>query len=466
MTLRKVYHKSNKPDKTASVFYDLAGASAGASVDRKHANSPVLAVGQPSLGSIAEFSSQPLKTDLIREKRQAAQEAEQLRWNRIFGRLDTARELLPDERIRHCQRTIAPERNHAIVRCSAESERRAGYSNLVVCESASCPFCGFWRGEKARRELSAALAMAQQDDLFPILMTFTVRHTKHDSLDGLVRAINSAFNRVFSGRWWADFQARWGFIGKIRVIEPTYGRNGWHPHYHLLIFLDIELVGKHLEAFRLEIAQKWAESLQKQGFSASLEHGVDAKVADSEIAEYVAKYGKEPKRRTWGADSEMAKAPVKSASLDGMTPLELLDAAGGNKEQIERLAGLIGVDDRLAVRRRAGELFREYFYVFKGRSRIHWGKGLRERLEVDEQLAIMQEAEEQKKSFDMAFIDRDSWRQVVSLNHDLRAELLAVASQGDVYALWAWLLAKGINAIIPDEAFLISSTLCREREKT
>ena len=32
-----------------------------------------------------------------------------------------------------------------------------------------------------------------------------------------------------------------GKIGHIKALEVTHGRNGWHPHYHILIFTHQEL---------------------------------------------------------------------------------------------------------------------------------------------------------------------------------------------------------------------------------
>ena len=46
-----------------------------------------------------------------------------------------------------------------------------------------------------------------------------------------------------------------GKIGHIKALEVTHGRNGWHPHYHILIFTKQELPKDYDTAPLLELWQ-------------------------------------------------------------------------------------------------------------------------------------------------------------------------------------------------------------------
>ena len=104
----------------------------------------------------------------------------------------------------------------------------------------------------------------------------------------------------------------YGIVGRIRAFEVTYGENGFHPHFHILLFTERFL--NHLPCLKRFIAfGSIVVSLKGLG-EPSLKHGVRVDVADEAIGDYVAK---------WGLDSEMTKGHVKR-SKTGYSMTDLL----------------------------------------------------------------------------------------------------------------------------------------------
>ena len=167
--------------------------------------------------------------------------------------------------------------------------------------------------------------------------------------------------------------------------------------------------------------------------TASYARGVDVRTAESDVAEYVAKFGHEPvdmkRPGKWTIEREMTKAPAKVAKGEkGRSPMQLLaDYTAGDKK--------------------AGELFKEYAAAFKGRNQLVWSRGLRDRLglgkeETDEEVA----KREDEAAHLLAEVTMPQWR--VVLANDARGELLEIASSGDRAAVDRFLLSIGCKSAL------------------
>lgn len=406
----------------------------------------------PTLGTIAESSSH------------AQREMAERLYARRFRLMKTARELLPDERIAQCQHAIVPNCDATVQVC--DSGPGARYRNLIRCDSSSCIHCSSARSEQDRHELTVALAQADRDGLFPLLLTFTLSHQVSDNLELLRAGLRTAFDRTFSGRWYQDFKEQWQVVGKITAQELTYGRNGWHPHLHVLLFCRLEFAGIWPSKMQESIAQRWQDKLATMGYTANLAHGVDVRTATSDIADYVVKWGREPIQSAWGVDVELAKANVKRASLDGLTPFKILGAAAGEQADLDEAQLLLG-GDRDKVRKRCAMLYKEFFYAMKGRARLHWGE-MKTILEIDEALYKFEQdnPEDEPKTWDIALIERRSWFAEIVGNDtgiDLRADLLAVCSTRNAFEVRQWANEHFITGmVVPDNAY-IQTVLVRDK---
>ena len=73
------------------------------------------------------------------------------------------------------------------------------------------------------------------------MLTLTFPHYLGDNLKALLSRLELALSRFFGARKAKAIFGQMGKIGHIKALEVTHGRNGWHPHFHLLIFTKQEL---------------------------------------------------------------------------------------------------------------------------------------------------------------------------------------------------------------------------------
>lgn len=312
-----------------------------------------------------------------------------------------AQGLLQGERVAKCHRAI----NGEIIRIRSAPDGAAHYAGLITCGSVwHCPVCAAKITESRRQELQSAMAewIGRGGEVY--LMTITFRHHAGMQLEDSMKDLSSALSKLKATRAYKAILERAGAIGNVRALEVTHGEdNGWHPHVHELIFaqpgaLDV------LEEIRAE----WAKVHKKIFDTTITEAGFDVQNGDY-AAEYVAKFGHEPARHTWGASHELTKGHTKQGRrLSGRTPFTLLD--------------LFDQGDR-----RAGVLFQEFGAAFKGRRQLFWSRGLRDELKVgaeltDEELAAKEEREEHVT---VAVLSLEDWAAI--LRHNARAQVLWVA---------------------------------------
>lgn len=362
--------------------------------------------GGAPLGTIAKLRSTPLESQnfLTAERRLLR-----------FALQSAARDLLPRERVSKCLRSPIPAVATVDVYRSAEFQT-AHLGGLQVCASVwCCPVCSAKITERRRVELAQGVQFWRSEaGGYLLLVTYTLRHHQGDSLQLLLAALLAAFQDVHRARWWVAFADKHRIFGKVRSLEVTYGDSGWHPHLHVLYFLGSGPIPA-VHAFELTLKERWIYLLEKQGRDASWANGVDVRMSDEAISGYLAKYGQEPQ---WKIEHEMTKAPAKIASNGGRTAFQLLkDYFQGNEV--------------------SGRLFVQYAANFKGKSQLHWSRGLRSLLSLkeektDEELALSREVD----SMLWAQVTRNEWKYIVA--NDARAEFINLAAAGDTAAFWSF----------------------------
>lgn len=291
-----------------------------------------------------------------------------------------------------------------------------------------CPVCAQRITNERRKELSYALAAAKQKGFTAVLVTYTMSHQYSDLLEASIGGLQAAVRDFKAGRGWQDIKAEYGVVGGIKALEVTFGENGWHPHVHELMFLDIDPAKVNVEAFRKWLVDRWLAMLEKHGKSASIERGLDVRTADSDIADYIAKWGHQPKELAWGAEHEIANAPNKKAHRDGLTPFQLLEAVSGGDA-------------------RARVLFQEYAHVMSGKRQLVWSAGLRALLEMpdelpDEQLPLFDVTE---KAYIAVDIPADEWRRCCI--YELQPRILGLVAAGALIHLQELFRRRDIEAV-------------------
>ena len=242
-------------------------------------------------------------------------------------------------------------------------------------------------------------------------------------LPELLSALLDAFAATHRGEPFKRFKSRYGIRHFVRSLEVTYGLHGWHPHIHQIILLLAALSDDELEAFREWLGTRWITMLEKRSFTATLEHGLDIRVGQMTVSEYVAKFGYEPR---WSASHELARSNSKVARTESSrTPFALLEDFAIHDDE------------------EAGRLFVEFAKAFRGRRKLQTSDGFWSLLPEaegdisDEEIAA---AEDVDPAYEvLQTLSLEQWRLLVK--RDLRGELLEYVemTNGDADSLRAFL---------------------------
>lgn len=312
--------------------------------------------------------------------------------------------------------------------------KRAFYSGLMLCGSVwSCPLCAAKVQARRREEIQEAFRWVYEDrkDLKAVMVTLTFPHKAWNNLGQLLEQQADALTRLRRGKVWQRVKGRMGFVGLIRGLELTHGKNGWHPHTH-----EIWIVDKNCDAAELldQIVTRWTNCCERAGLlsegdrAAFLEHSVDLH-DEAHAGDYLVKQD-DAGNLVWGADSELANSALKGSGK-GRHPFQLLASAAEKNDQGKR-------DDQA---KRDAWLFLEFTRAMKGKRQLFWSRGLKALVGIedkpDEELA-----EEQREEADaLGELSPAHWNFVI--RNRLRSEVLEVAEKGGRQALLTWFREKG-----------------------
>jgi len=348
-----------------------------------------------------------------------------------------ARQLLPKERVSRCLRAIAFKPLGVRI-FHTPLLGSAHYANLVTCASLwHCPICASKISERRRLILQPFVDNWREMYGGSVLfLTLTMRHRNREPLKRVLAGIIGGSVSLRSGGWWSKFCLTFGIVGLIRALEITYGKNGWHPHLHYLIFTCQQI---DLPVFLHEMRVHWRQVLALHGRSASYERGADVSFVDSSMPSYMLKMGLVADSEddelagvvvNWTAAHELTKATVKLGRNGSHSPLQLLRLAAAG-------------DDK------AAKLWQEYAITLKGHNHLVWSKGFKKFLGIENKTDKQLVDQQEEIAVLLAQIDYDQWQLV--LQQELRGPLLQVASAGDALALRQWLEQHGINGVkFPD----------------
>lgn len=289
-------------------------------------------------------------------------------------------------------------------------KNRASYGNLQYCGSVwTCPDCSKKISLAKKQLVADAVTAANAKGLHVAMLTLTIPHYLGDDLKDLLAKMKKAKNYLFTNRnsreWFAD---QFPIVGEITATEVKYSdRNGFHPHLHILLFLDREYQKEDIQRIEGEIYEFWAEKCVKRGLGKpSRKHGVDLKMektGEKTFASYIAK---------WGLASELTQSHMKigKRNTQSLTMWEVLELA-----QMES-----STSDKYSY------IFRTYAKAFKGARQIRASNGLLELLglkniEEDESLANQKEEETSQVYDALMLSDQDWW---TLCHHKKRVEFL------------------------------------------
>lgn len=339
----------------------------------------------------------------------AASESDAKRLTRAnrYARHAVMRSILPDSRYSACHVFRAPIAGKGLSPLEvmrSESSKSAFYQGLMTCGSVwVCPLCAAKIANRRRVELGAAADAAHALGWSTHFVTLTVPHGLGTDLQQMLDSMQGATKRLSQGKHAVSVAFGGDLHGFIRVLEVTHGANGWHPHYHLLVFTSPRLTCEDVLSIYLP---RWKRACRLAGLPVpSDEHGVTVQDG-SNASNYISK---------WGAADEMTKGHLKKSRSDsGLSPFALLDVR----------AGALELPDYSPAR--AGVLFIEYTNCFHGRRQLYWSNGLRSKLSLSKEISDEELCElSDDKAKALAEITVPQWRAI--RRHKLQSAVLDLA---------------------------------------
>ncbi|MCY9758333.1 protein rep [Paenibacillus alvei] len=313
-----------------------------------------------------------------------------------------AKHILPNNRVGICLRHQI-EKYGTVDVFKHRQTQKAFYGGLMVCGSVwICPVCASKISERRRAELKHASSSYRKAGGNLTMLTLTFSHSRSDKLDDSLKALGQAVLKFRSGKRYDALRKEMGLVGSVRAMEITYGKNGWHPHFHILNFHEIELDPWERLEYEERFYDLWSAACMKFGLRCSKEHGLKLDDA-TEADQYIGKWG-DLIEKQWGIDSEMTKSHIKKGKEEGLTPFDFL------RKIVE------DGDLEYAMQ------YKEYAAAMKGKTQLKWSRGLKQKFAIedktDEQIA---ESKEEPADL-LGGLTWQDWRYIIRNNY--RAKLL------------------------------------------
>lgn len=361
---------------------------------------------------------------------------EQARANR-WALKSVVNKILPQSRTSACMRLRAPVQGGGLadIEILKGVHKKAFYQGLYTCGRVwHCPVCAAKISERRRQELKEALAAAEQQGMRIHFVTLTIPHGIGDDIKVLNGKLSVALGKLSSGRASIKNQIRemcpqFEQYGYIRAFEVTHGRNGFHPHYHIIVFTSAGMDSGMVQTI-------YSRAWKRACFLAELpepsdEHGVT--VQDGrKAAQYASK---------WGLEDEMTKAHMKQTRRKGATPWGLLRA-------------VLDGDDPEYPPERAAALFRVYADAFAGRRQLYWSNGLRKLLQISKELTdeeIAGKAEDERAVL-LATLTTIQWRAIRRLKQEAHILTVAEVDPHILDIVIHWIVVRAAGLVEPDGA--------------
>lgn len=282
-------------------------------------------------------------------------------------------------------------------------DEQLAFKNLKYCSSIwLCPVCSSRIASERRSELAQAVEVS---GAYTALITFTLAHSKNDTLEDLLKALRSALNKVKSGRWYQSFLQDHEIIASASSLEFTYGSNGWHPHIHWLIFLNKK---PDVKALQSQLLGRYKAFLEKSGNYASYYHGIDVRASRKDVSGYISK---------WNVIHELSNVQAKRAKGDSLTSWQLAQLAVSGDKQ-------------------AQALWLEYARATYRKKALTWSRGARDLLGLGQEKEddeIIQDDEQVKESEHICSFEPQEWYFI--MDHGLIGEVHHQARIGGAQAV-------------------------------
>lgn len=326
-------------------------------------------------------------------------------------------------RTRVCHRNRQYGADSVILRLTpAATDSAASLSGLQTCGSVwACPVCAPRIASERGKEVQQALDWAKENDLIPVMMTLTARHTGEMSLDHIKTRFKAAWRFFTKARAWRRFRADFGVEHTITAREILYAwqsGNGWHYHMHTLLFIRRDAMREAIETdMQAELRPDWLAALARHELEAIGEYGLNVSAHGDVPGKYLAKLGLNPEQPVTDARYEISGAGNKQGR-QGVNVWTLLE-----RSQRRDSAGTLTPGAKLAEK-----CYLEYVVSMQGDDWITWSRGFKALVGMDEQPdEQLAETDDDPAANDWLHLDAEQW-QPVAKSRDY-AGLLSVAAE-------------------------------------
>jgi hypothetical protein len=259
------------------------------------------------------------------------------------------------------------------------------------------------------------------------MMTLTLRHYRRMPLgtlrkrarSGLVAVQHDAWITAFgmrAGKMWQRLQRAYGVEGYVRVWECTQGGNGWHPHFHVLLFLAAPWEQEQADEFERAARARWVLAVEKAGGYRPNDKGCRVDLPKQGDAGQFGRYlfkNQDGKARFGKLGQELARSDLKTGRKGSRMPFEVAEGAAN------------GVADDVS-------LWHEYEDGAYGVRAMYWSNGMRAKLadvvDLDER-SDEEIAAEEIGGETLAVIPTETWHGHVVRYRGRALELLKAAEK-------------------------------------
>lgn len=171
------------------------------------------------------------------------------------------------------------------------SEKGLGLSGLQHCGSVwICPVCAATVWSERSLEIGTAAALHLGTGGTLAMATFTTRHHAGDGLDDLVKWLRAGWKAVWQGEHGMKLREALDLFGYVRVMEINYGENGWHPHFHVALFLRPGADFAEVERVLGSAFDRWASGVVAAGGKVPTRQAQDVRMFDRQDGDRLAEY--------------------------------------------------------------------------------------------------------------------------------------------------------------------------------
>lgn len=223
----------------------------------------------------------------------------------------------------------AKDKAVSIVRSGKKGDELA-VRGVLRCGSMICPVCSHGKQVERLGQVQRASKKLIEKGYTALFLTLTIPHKKEDELGFLLDGLQRAWRLTFSGRA-GKLQKGRGLKHYLRCLDLTHGQNGFHPHYHVILFFDHKLTDDDLFWFEMEIRHRWGRAIEKTTGKTIVSRGVRFDYPEEGDVDAVSTYAMKLQALT-GAGMEALLSQTKEGKDGGRTIWEILRDYGRKGE--------------------------------------------------------------------------------------------------------------------------------------